>query len=132
MSTPTATRPARTVSAVCACGASFEREVKRGRPQVWCPACIDVPFAQRTHVVAPTATTDDGVTTVTDRIKNDNDPLDAFRVTLEAEVAAVYADHKSDYASYISQGHSTEVAAEWVHKASSEAVLAIYAKYRGN
>lgn len=43
----------RTVQAVCACGASFEREVKRGRPQVWCDACRAVPFAERTGAPRP-------------------------------------------------------------------------------
>ncbi len=48
----------RTVTAVCACGASFEREVKRGRPQVWCPACREVPFYERTAAPVKAASGD--------------------------------------------------------------------------
>ena len=122
------TSAVRTVSATCACGATFDREVKRGRPQVWCPACIAVPFYERTKTAVVVEAGETVV--VSDRISNENDPLDSVRDILEVEVSAIYAEHKLAFASLVQQGHSPALAAEAVHKVSSEAILATYAKYR--
>lgn len=111
MSTATATR---TVKATCACGASFEREVKRGRPQVWCPSCLGIPFAKREH---PVVVTEEGVVTdaVVAKPINENDPLGNVREQLEADVKAFYADN-------VGCGGDAQM----------KGLQAIYAKYRNN
>lgn len=81
----------RTVSATCACGAKFTREIRRGRPQVWCAQCMVVPFAKRVTMEIPVeakiVTDTEGV----ERIANQWDPHDAVRAQIEANVAEVYA-----------------------------------------
>lgn len=94
----------RTVSATCQCGTSFTREVKRGRPQVWCPACMAIPFAKR--ITAPVAVKPEIVTEAdgTERPVNQWDVHDAIRVTIEANVAAVYAGWPAVAAEMRAQG----------------------------
>lgn len=85
------TATARTVSTNCQCGKVFQREIRRGRPQVWCDSCMTIPFSKR--VTAPVVV---DVKTVTDsegveRIANQWDQHDAIRAQIEANVAEVYA-----------------------------------------
>jgi hypothetical protein len=100
------TKPVKTVQATCACGATFTREVKRGRPQVWCPACVAIPFYERTAApVAPVAPVADvPAEAATERIVNENDPLDAVRVEVEAGMALINLDHKARYAAFLAAG----------------------------
>lgn len=115
------TKPVRTVSATCACGASFSREVKRGRPQVWCPSCIEVPFAKRVvapAVAAETVTDAEGV----ERVVNQWDAHDAVRSIIEANVAEVYAGWPAVAAQMRSEG-----ASQWdISHAQAEAIRAAY------
>lgn len=76
----------KTVPAICVCGVAFTREVKRGRPQVWCSTCLTVPFYERTNKVVneTTIVVEDEVP---DRIHNENDALDAVRPEIEARMA---------------------------------------------
>lgn len=111
MSTTTATR---TVTATCACGASFEREVKRGRPQVWCPACVAIPFYDRNRAQAATTTTEAGVE-IENKPVNEHDALGHVREQLESDVAAFYE------------------AKGWADSNEQmKGLQAIYAKYRNN
>lgn len=83
------TKAVRTVATVCQCGKTFQREIRRGRPQIWCDACMTIPFAKR--ITAPVVTeakvhTDaEGV----ERIANQWDDKDAIRPQIEANVAEV-------------------------------------------
>lgn len=120
------------VTATCACGASFSREVKRGRPQVWCPTCVEVPFYDRIKAAAPTVVTETGeVVTVETKPVNENDPLSHVREQVEIEVADIYADHKARILELCAQGFTREHAASEVGPETDAAVLAVYAKYRG-
>lgn len=101
-------KPVKTVQATCACGAVFTREVKRGRPQVWCPACAVVPFYERVNerAIAETAANLgemlEGLKP--ERIVNENDPLDHVRVEIEAAVAAIYEASLPVYHARVAEG----------------------------
>lgn len=87
-------KPVKYVTATCACGASFQREVKRGRPQVWCATCQEVPYEQRAAkpVAAPVAEAVEGEP----EVEKPKRPFDAYgycRDEIEAEVAMVYAGY---------------------------------------
>lgn len=81
----------RTVATVCPCGKTFQREVRRGRPQIWCDPCMAIPFAKRRTApvvtVAKVHTDAEGV----ERIANQWDDKDAIRPQIEANVTEVYA-----------------------------------------
>lgn len=100
-------KPVRTVPAVCACGASFSREVKRGRPQVWCPACLVIPFYERQHAPSVAVATP-GVegAEVVERIVNEWDQHDAIRGFIEEAVQAVYDGWAPTRAAMIKAGAS--------------------------
>lgn len=82
----------RTVTATCPCGQSFQREVKRGRPQVWCNGCRTVAFYDRPQAAAPVfsaqaaGTAGDGDETVATV-----STVQAHRDAVNERVAAVYA-----------------------------------------
>lgn len=106
-------KPVRTVNVVCACGATFTREVKRGRPQVWCPACVAVPFYERNcHPVVVNGETflvgNEAAAPVeapaAERIVNENDMLDAVRVEIEAGMAEINMAHKVRFAALVATG----------------------------
>jgi hypothetical protein len=103
----TATAPATVTVACKGCGASFDRPVRRGRPQVWCEACRVTPFYERTTV--PTAQAQAAPVP--------SEPvvpaivataLQAHQATVEAAVQAVYAWWKSadGYKALIGSGMS--------------------------
>lgn len=103
-------KPAKTVSVTCACGAKFDREVKRGRPQVWCPKCVATPFYERTvkgsvieSVVSLEASENPAVP---ERIVNENDRLDNVREEIEAGMALLNLNHKDRYAALVATGMS--------------------------
>ena len=98
----------RFVTATCKCGNQFDREVKRGRPQIWCPACALVPA----------------------RIVNINDPLDAVRAEIEVEIAEINAEHKQFFADLVEAGMDPYEAGPIVSAASAARMTATYAKYR--
>lgn len=122
-------KPARTATATCTCGASFEREVKRGRPQVWCPACIEISFYDRIKVAAPVTETGEAVVVVAKPV-SENDPLGAVRELVEADVAEVNAEHKARFAAKVAAGADKHVAALECGVMLHEALIAVYAKYR--
>lgn len=101
-------KPIKTVATTCQCGAKFDREVKRGRPQVWCPTCLAIPFYERT-----VATVSETGEVVVEAPKRQFDDLGKFRDIIEAEVAEFYAANK---------GITGDV--------SLKGLQAIYAKYR--
>jgi len=121
----------RFVTATCKCGNQFDREVKRGRPQIWCPACVLVPFYDRTAVVVPVVLSATGeVVVVPDRIVNINDPLDAVRAEIEVEIAEINAEHKQFFADLVEAGMDPYEAGPVVSAASAARMTATYAKYR--
>lgn len=122
-------KPLRTVSVTCACGASFTREAKRGRPQVWCESCREVPFYERVRAEAPVITTDEGVVIPVKPV-NENDDLGLFRDQIEADVQAVYAEHKARIAALVEAGDTIHDAAAEASPILSDALVAVYAKYR--
>lgn len=111
-----------TVSVICPCGAHFDREVRRGRPQVWCPSCIAKPFDQRVRVeevVAEAAP------------RNAHDKYWRNRDAIEAAVVIVDADYKIAFASLVAAGADpwgAEAAALTVEY--SDALKAVYAPYK--
>lgn len=119
----------RYVTATCACGTTFEREVKRGRPQKWCPACVEVPFYERT--VAPVAEAVEGEEAPA-KPGSEWDDLADVRAEIEAEVAAVNAQHKEDYNALVASGINKVVAADLCDSNLREGLLAVYAKWGGS
>lgn len=90
---------ARTFPTKCNCGVVFDREVKRGRPQVWCPTCLAIPFYERNHthtatingVSQPIEFDSDGVQIGhVERVVNVWDQHDAIRHLIDLNVQAVY------------------------------------------
>ncbi len=122
-------KPARILTVTCACGARFTREAKRGRPQVWCEACREVPFYDRVRAEAQVVTTEDGVEIPVKPV-NENDDLGLFREQIEAEVAAVNAEHKARVEALVAGGLSKWDAAEKCSSVLSDALRDVYAKYR--
>lgn len=121
----------RFVTATCKCGNQFDREVKRGRPQIWCPACALVPFYDRAAVVVPVVLSATGeVVVVPDRIVNINDPLDAVRAEIEVEIAEINAEHKQFFADLVDGGMDPYEAGPIVSAASAARMTATYAKYK--
>lgn len=112
----------RTVATTCPCGKSFNREVRRGRPQVWCDSCMTIPFAKRVTmqvaVEAKIVTDSEGV----ERIANQWDVHDAIRPTIEANVAAVNAEWPAKRAELLASGVSS-LEASFIYQAE---VLAAY------
>lgn len=121
------TKSPRFVTATCACGASFEREVKRGRPQKWCPACVEVPFYERSS--APVAEAVEGEAPA-ERPGSEHDVLRDVREFIEAEMAVVNAEHKERYAALVASGVDRYVAADRIEDQLREEIQAVYAKYR--
>ena len=122
-------KPVRFVSATCACGASFDREVKRGRPQKWCPDCVAVPFYERT--AAPTPVAVEGAPAVADKPVNQWDDLSDVRDQIEQDMSIVNADHKARYISLVSLGLDPLVASEQIEDQLRTEIQAVYTKYRG-
>lgn len=114
----TATKPAKFVTVQCPCGASFDREVKRGRPQVWCPACVEVPFYERSRSEAA-------------EVSGERAPSVAeVRAALDAEVAVIYADHKTRFAAMLASGASLSETSTAVNDETAALVREVYARYR--
>ena len=122
------TKAARFVTATCACGASFEREVKRGRPQKWCPACVEVPFYERTAAPAPVLA--EGEEPAEAKPGSEHDVLRDVREVIEAEMVVVNAEHKERYASLVAAGVDRLVAADQCDQPLRDAINEVYAKYR--
>jgi len=126
----------RFITATCKCGNKFEREVKRGRPQVWCPSCVLVPFYDRPTVAATVAVvmsaTGEVVVTapVADRIVNVNDPFDSVRAEIEAEIALINAEHKEFFKDLVDGGMDRHEAGPIVTAMSAARMTATYAKYK--
>lgn len=104
-------KPVKTVSATCACGARFDREVKRGRPQVWCPKCVAIPFYERTAKGVVTSnlvsvSVDVDTETEPTRVVNENDRLDAVRSDIEAGMVLINLEHKTRFAALVAGGLS--------------------------
>jgi hypothetical protein len=89
------TKPTKYVTANCACGASFQREVKRGRPQVWCPKCQAVPFYERVQgqAAAPVAQAGEAEVPAAPKPKRPFDSYGAVRDEIEAQVATLYGEY---------------------------------------
>jgi hypothetical protein len=122
------TKSPRFVTATCACGASFEREVKRGRPQKWCPACVEVPFYERTAAPAPVLA--EGEEPAEAKPGSEHDVLREVRELIEAEMVVVNAEHKERYAALVASGVDRYVAADQIEGQLHDEIHAVYAKYR--
>ena len=116
----------RFVTATCACGATFQREVKRGRPQKWCPDCVAVPFYERTQ--APAAEAVEGEAQEAPKGSEHDDNAEV-RSQIEADIAVVNADHKARFAALVEAGVDKYVAAEQIQDQLREETLAVYAKW---
>lgn len=112
----------RTVAATCPCGKSFNREIRRGRPQVWCDKCMAIPFAKRINMPVTTETKVHTDVEGVERIANQWDVHDAIRPTIEANVAEVNAAWPAKRAALIAKGVDA-LEASFVHQAD---VLAAY------
>lgn len=103
------------VSVVCACGSKFDREVKQGRPQVWCPACREKPFYERISTgAAKQIAAERAVAVVNDEAEVEEveaDAMTTWRAKVEEAVAAQYAVHKDRIATLIAEGLSSHEAA---------------------
>jgi thiol-disulfide isomerase/thioredoxin len=116
----------RFVTATCACGATFQREVKRGRPQKWCPDCVAVPFYER--IAAPVAEVAEGeeIEAKPERLWDDHGNV---RDEIEAEVAEVNAAHKVRFAALVAEGVDKFIAADQISQQLHDELLAVYVKY---
>jgi hypothetical protein len=121
-------KPVRFVTATCACGASFDREVKRGRPQKWCPACVAVPFYDRTAAPAPVAVEGEPVA---DKPVNQWDDLAPVRDQIEAAMVIVNAEHKVRYADLVARGVDPLEAAESLDQTLRDSINEVYVTFRG-
>lgn len=126
------------VKATCPCGSSFDREVKRGRPQVWCPACVAVPFYERTaQPVAPVATVAVEVEGVeSPKAVNKHDRLREVRGEIEAAMEVINAGHKIRFAELVTAGMSPMDAGSQAAKEAHALTIEMYephrAKYRSD
>lgn len=119
----------RTVKATCPCGVVFDREVKRGRPQRWCPTCVEVPFYERQAAEAV-----EGEEPVAEKIVSEFDDLAHVRDLITEGIAEADANHKARYA-------AAEITAAELFKGSErvdelerlykEDISAVYVQYRG-
>lgn len=112
----TAIKPAKFVSVQCPCGASFDREVKRGRPQVWCPACLEVPFYERDRKVAEVGA-------------EKPQTYAEVRAALDAEIDVIYAEHKVRFAAELAAGKPVFEVSTVVNDETAAKVREVYAKY---
>lgn len=110
-----------TVAATCACGSSFQREVRRGRPQVWCNECMAIPFAKRERLVEAS------VEAVEPRALAQWDVLTHVRDQVEADVAEVYSTWGADFAALVASG----VTADEAQMTLGDRLRDVYSKYRG-
>jgi hypothetical protein len=113
------TRPARFVSATCPCGVTFDREVKRGRPQIWCATCLNIPFYERNRTVEAVVTDETGEVVPVDP----EEAARAARARVEAAVAAVYEDHRAKFAA-LADHYSPE--ATVIQNETAEALRKVY------
>lgn len=116
----------RFVTATCACGATFQREVKRGRPQKWCPDCVAVPFYERTQAPAVEAVEGEAQEAPKGSEHDDNAEV---RSQIEQDMSIVNADHKARFASLVALGVDPLVASEQIEGQLREETLAVYAKW---
>ena len=122
-------KPARFVSAVCACGASFDREVKRGRPQKWCPTCVEVPFYERQAVEVAV----DGEP-VAEKVTSEWDNLAHVRDDIEAAVALCDVAHKARWAAAkvtTAEAFSGNEKVTLLEQQYRDEITAVYVQYRG-
>lgn len=94
------------VSVVCACGSKFDREVKQGRPQVWCPTCREKPFYERTGAKSTAVAVVEPVAVAEVETEEATDPMSSWRERVEAAVAERYAAHKVRYEALVAEGLS--------------------------
>lgn len=122
------------VKATCPCGTSFDREVKRGRPQVWCPVCLAIPFYERTSApVAPVAATVVAVDEVTGEKVwplGKNDRYREVRAEIEAAVVQIYINSLSVYHANVAGGMNPVEAGEARAKSDFIAITEVYAPHR--
>ncbi len=128
------TKPTKYVTAHCACGTSFQREVKRGRPQVWCPACQAVPFYERVQAKAPAAVEAAGE--AVEAVEKPKRPFDSYghcRDEIEAQVAVLYGEYHAWVAVVKAQaaveGRSTYTI-DYDAFGLADKMKAIYAQYK--
>lgn len=122
------------VKANCACGVQFQREVKRGRPSVWCPACLEIPFYKRTpksvSVNLVPASVDSESSTAPTHIVNENDPLDAVRAEIEAGMVVINDTHKARFAELVLSGMRVGDVAVKVQAETFAATTELYGQFR--
>ena len=124
-------KAAKFVTVKCQCGNSFDREVKRGRPQVWCPDCLAVPFYERVRAEAPTVVNDAGEAVVkSDTTTRPNDPLAEYRDAIEEGVAEINADHKVRFDALVAAGMERWEAGMVAQAETAKALVEFYGKYR--
>lgn len=115
----------RFVTATCACGATFEREVKRGRPQKWCAECLVVPFYERTQATVAEPVEGEAVAPK----GSEHDDHADVRPHIEAEIAEVNAAHKERFAALVDAGVNKYVAADQIEDQLRQEIQAVYAKW---
>lgn len=123
------------ISVQCPCGATFEREVKRGRPAFWCLTCRELPIHQRPQRTTETTNEDGTVTSApVERKVSRYGEHDEFtfeaRERIESGVAEVNAEYKAIYAnrheSFPESSDPARDASDWY----ADALRAVYANQR--
>lgn len=122
-------KPVKLVSATCACGVTFVREVKRGRPQIWCPTCLLIPFYERNTKPATARDTAVEEHFVAERIVNENDRLDDVRADVEAGMALINADHKVRFEALVAGGVDRWTASAKAQADTLAATQNLYAQF---
>lgn len=112
-------KPVRTVSVRCKCGTMFDREVKRGRPQVWCESCLAKPFYTR-DIPVVAVSTEPGAEVV---------ETVSRRQLIEAAVAEVYVAHRARCAEMVANGVSVYEVGHLAGPQMAEELRAAYAQY---
>ncbi len=97
------TETVRTVQATCRCGNTFAREVKRGRPQMWCPSCRKAPFQKREAITAPEA----HAQTDNELIWYEDSVTGSQRYRIEARIKEFSASLPALRAEWAAQGFTT-------------------------
>lgn len=122
---------AKFVTVSCQCGKSFDREVKRGRPQIWCADCLAVPFYERARAQAPVVVNEAGESVVkTATVDRPHDTLGEFRDAIEEGVATINAEHKARFEALVAGGADKYVAAAQCSPVLAAALTEFYGKYR--
>ena len=110
------------IKVTCSCGTIFDREVKRGRPRIWCGGCNGT-GPRPSKIETPQTETVSAVPL------NPNDALSAVRDQIDAGMAEINRIHKEEFASLVAAGTNPMVAAKKMQDRSYERTIALYSQF---